>query len=580
MRTRPVRPVSFPSPFTFGSPKNSGTTTCSSASSASPSLVTPIARGFCGLSIVPVTVMAAVSIRETRPSASSATNRCAPVGVRARPVGSEPTSIGSLTVGEAVSMPLTLTTVAAARLATQAVLPSALSTTAEGSSPVVTLLSRVSSAVRKIEIESSSGLTMTTSASSSVIAMVPDFDGRASTRAHVQARVQLSWASQPAAPSRASPLPASTAPSPHAEVAARKSTGGVFGALSLPSIMEQLPVMSALNRTLPRTPAHPPLRNTTSLRVPFLVACSFALRAAHSVPTAIVRFSSTTTSPPGPSSGAPCTAKRPAVQSAGFGAAAAGRGPEARSDAAVASSRSFERVDMPCLRGAGPARNDVTGSRSITRGSPSSGARCRRDLPAPHRRQQRLGRRVVAERLAHVREAIDVPWAEDEAAAELERMLPEAMLAVSGLPGPGTGDGVVAAEEVEERGAPQAGGAVGQALLVHQQREGDPGLLAEGARVGAVPEPHRGEPRPGRAKLVLVRAQLRDVLAAEDSAVVAQEDEHPRPGLPERAEPHRVPVSVGKRRLREGGGQRGAHDGTFSSDPRPPGQCCVTRRRG
>src|SRR5207247_2258094 len=497
MRTRPVRPVSFPSPFAFGSPKNSGTTTCSSASSASPSLVTPIPRGFCGLSIVPVTVMAAVSMRETRPSANSATNRCAPVGVRARPVGSEPTSIGSLTVGDAGSMPLTLTTVAAARLATQAVLPSALSTTAEGSSPVVTLLSRVSSAVRKIEIESSSGLTMTTSASSSVIAMVPDFDGRASTRAHVQARVQLSWASQPAAPSHASPLPASTTPSPHAEVAARKSTGGVFGALSLPSIMEQLPVMSALNRTLPRTPVHPPLRNTTSLRVPFLVACSFALRAAHSVPTAIVRFSSTTTSPPG-----------------------------------------------------------------------------------PRRRQQRLGRRVVAERLAHVREAIDVPRAEDEAAAELERMLPEAMLAVSGLPGPGTGDGVVAAEEVEERGAPQAGGAVGQALLVHQQREGDPCLLAEGARVGAVPEPHRGEPRPGRAKLVLVRAQLRDVLAAEDSAVVAQEDEHPRPGLPERAEPHRVPVSVGKRRLREGGGQRGAHDGTFSSDPRPPGQCCVTRRRG
>src|SRR5947208_3003446 len=83
MRTRPVRPVSFPSPFAFGSPKNSGTTTCSSASSASPSLVTPIPHGFCGLSIVPVTVMAAVSMRETRPSANSATNRCAPVGERA-----------------------------------------------------------------------------------------------------------------------------------------------------------------------------------------------------------------------------------------------------------------------------------------------------------------------------------------------------------------------------------------------------------------------------------------------------------------------------------------------------------------
>ena len=46
-------------------------------------------------------------------------------------------------------------------------------------------------------------------------------------------------------------------------------------------------------------------------------------------------------------------------------------------------------------------------------------------------------------------------------------------------------------------------------------------------------------------ELLLVRAQLRDVFAAEDSAVMAQKDDYRRTIVPERAQPHRLAVGVG-----------------------------------
>src|SRR5438876_455132 len=57
-----------------------------------------------------------------------------------------------------------------------------------------------------------------------------------------------------------------------------------------------------------------------------------------------------------------------------------------------------------------------------------------RGSSAPHRRQQHVRRRVVAERLAHMREADDVARGEDEAAAELKRVVAEAVLAMPGRP--------------------------------------------------------------------------------------------------------------------------------------------------
>lgn len=52
-------------------------------------------------------------------------------------------------------------------------------------------------------------------------------------------------------------------------------------------------------------------------------------------------------------------------------------------------------------------------------------------------------------------------------------------------------------------------------------------------------------------KFVLVGAQLRDVLAAEDSAVVAQKDYYGGPVFPERAKPNIAIVRIGQNDWRE-----------------------------
>src|SRR5262245_21220434 len=118
---------------------------------------------------------------DTRPSANSATYRYAPVGDSAMPVGSEPTSTGSLTYGWSLRMPVIFTTVASARFATYAVSSSGSMTTELGSSPVLTVTVRTGEPpyppVEKTETESSSGFTINTYWSSAVIATVPDFDG-------------------------------------------------------------------------------------------------------------------------------------------------------------------------------------------------------------------------------------------------------------------------------------------------------------------------------------------------------------------------------------------------------------------
>src|SRR5690349_15867884 len=132
--------------------------------------------------ITSTTSISSVSITATEPSAHSATNRVAPVGDSATPVGSEPTAIGADTVG-VPSIWVMRTTVASPLLATHTVVLSGEITTELGSSPVVSLWTRPkSSAVAsKIATESSSGLTIATQWSSSLIATVLDFDGRLST---------------------------------------------------------------------------------------------------------------------------------------------------------------------------------------------------------------------------------------------------------------------------------------------------------------------------------------------------------------------------------------------------------------
>jgi len=97
-----------------------------------------------------------------------------------------------------------------------------------------------------------------------------------------------------------------------------------------------------------------------------------------------------------------------------------------------------------------------------------------------------------------------------------------------GGPGACARSGIVPAQQMEQVRVSQLQRLVSLALFVHQQRKGDSGLVAEGAGIGAIAKPNRGQASSAFSKCRFVRAQLRNVFAAEDSTVVPQEDDHRR----------------------------------------------------
>ena len=167
-------------------------------------------------------------------------------------------------------------------------------------------------------------------------------------------------------------------------------------------------------------------------------------------------------------------------------------------------------------------------------------------------RQESLDLRIVTERPAYVHVYIHIAWSEDKAPAELERVLAETVLAIAGRAGASAGPGVVSSQKVQDVGLSETGGAVGEALPVDQEREGDAGFIPEEAGIVPVTQANGGEVRAFLFESQLVVAQLRDVLAAEDSTVMAQEHEHGWTLFPERAQTHVAPVQVGQ----DDGGER------------------------
>ncbi len=143
-------------------------------------------------------------------------------------------------------------------------------------------------------------------------------------------------------------------------------------------------------------------------------------------------------------------------------------------------------------------------------------------------------------------EAIHVAGTENEAPAELEGILAEASLLVTGGIGTFASCLVVASEDVQQSSGAKPRNAIGRALRVHQEREGDAGVLAEKAGVVLVAEPDGGKVCALFAKRLFVFAQLRDVLAAEHSTIVSQKHDHCRTIRPQRAELNRMVVCVGQ----------------------------------
>ena len=152
---------------------------------------------------------------------------------------------------------------------------------------------------------------------------------------------------------------------------------------------------------------------------------------------------------------------------------------------------------------------------------------------AAQRFEQGIGSRVIAKSPAHMRIAVHVSRTEDETPAKLKWVLSQVVLAMAVRPGTVTRLFVFCPEHVQQVGVAKSRGPVSETLLVYQKGEGDAGVVAKLLRVDPVTEAHGREVRALVPKSWLVCAQLRDVLAAEDSSVVAQEDQHGRLAPPE-----------------------------------------------
>jgi hypothetical protein len=92
--------------------------------------------------------------------------------------------------------------------------------------------------------------------------------------------------------------------------------------------------------------------------------------------------------------------------------------------------------------------------------------------------------------------------------------------------------GIFASQEMQEVSGLQFRSAIGLSGFINQQREGDARFFTKQPSVIAVPESNRGKRRTLVPERLLMFAQLRDVLAAKDSSVVAEKNEDGRPRVP------------------------------------------------
>lgn len=121
-------------------------------------------------------------------------------------------------------------------------------------------------------------------------------------------------------------------------------------------------------------------------------------------------------------------------------------------------------------------------------------------------------------------EEIDISRREDEAASELKGIHPKFVLAMAGRPSAVAALEIVAASHVQQIGGAQFGDGVSLTMFIDEQGKRDSGFFAENPGVIAVAKTDGGDGSALIEKGLLVFAQLRDVLAAKNSAVVAEKN--------------------------------------------------------
>jgi len=132
-----------------------------------------------------------------------------------------------------------------------------------------------------------------------------------------------------------------------------------------------------------------------------------------------------------------------------------------------------------------------------------------------------------------VRIAIDVARGEHETPAELKGIRAEAMLPMAGGRRARPRLGVITSHQVQNVCRLEPGRTIGEPLRIYQQRKRDRSFLAKELRVTHIAKSDSREVGALVFKLLLMVAQLRNMLAAEDSAVMTQEDDHRRTAFPQ-----------------------------------------------
>lgn len=152
-----------------------------------------------------------------------------------------------------------------------------------------------------------------------------------------------------------------------------------------------------------------------------------------------------------------------------------------------------------------------------------------------------------------------MPRSEDVSSSELEGIFAEPVLAVSGALGAGARFRVLAAEKMKQVCGFQFRDLVSGASGIDQQRKRDPGLLAKQAGIVQITQADCGQGGSGLLDFGLVFAQLRDMLAAEDSTVVPQKNNDGWIPLPERSEADLRATRFGQRDVCELRAERFRH---------------------
>jgi hypothetical protein len=119
---------------------------------------------------------------------------------------------------------------------------------------------------------------------------------------------------------------------------------------------------------------------------------------------------------------------------------------------------------------------------------------------------------------------------------------------------------VVLAHEMQQIRFAKLRDAVSLARFIDQQRKRDAGVLAKNPRVISVAQSDGCKRRAFVLEFLMMFAQLRDVLSAENSSIVPQENDHRRLAGPQIAQPRLFSVGIRQDNSRKLAAQCFAHD--------------------